>query len=328
MAHHSATRSSAERPNLYAEITDSIIAELEAGRAPWVQPWEAARAPLTMPKNAATGRRYSGINILILWRAVIMRGFEHQSWLTFRQALKLGGNVRKGEHGTTVVYADRFTPDDERRRARAEGREADSIPFLKRFTVFSVEQCEGLPEETYAPPPPIPAGMILPHAKALIDATGAEFRIGGAEAFPDKNLVVVDLGTATTLVAVSRKRDFLGGVIMPGMRLAMESLKSNTAKLMEVDIEVPDTYLGQSTRECIQRGLFFGHLGAMREIVAGYRKELFAGEDVTVIGTGGFSQLFREEKVFDIILPDLVLQGLRLAFVNSKAAQPRAQHAG
>lgn len=152
--------------------------------------------------------------------------------------------------------------------------------------------------------------------------------IGGAEAFPDKNLVVVDLGTATTLVAVSRKRDFLGGVIMPGMRLAMESLKSNTAKLMEVDIEVPDTYLGQSTRECIQRGLFFGHLGAMREIVAGYRKELFAGEDVTVIGTGGFSQLFREEKVFDIILPDLVLQGLRLAFVNSKAAQPRAQHAG
>ena len=193
MAHHSATRSSAERPNLYAEITDSIIAELEAGRAPWVQPWEAARAPLTMPKNAATGRRYSGINILILWRAVIMRGFEHQSWLTFRQALKLGGNVRKGEHGTTVVYADRFTPDDERRRARAEGREADSIPFLKRFTVFSVEQCEGLPEETYAPPPPIPAGMILPHAKALIDATGAEFRIGGAEAFysPSHDFVAV-----------------------------------------------------------------------------------------------------------------------------------------
>jgi type III pantothenate kinase len=143
--------------------------------------------------------------------------------------------------------------------------------------------------------------------------------IGAVEAFPEKNLVVVDLGTATTLVAISRKRDFLGGVIMPGMRLAMESLKSNTAKLMEVDIEVPDTYLGQSTRECIQRGLFFGHLGAMREVIAGYRKELFAGEDVTVIGTGGFSQLFRDEKIFDIILPDLVLQGLRLAYVNSKA---------
>jgi type III pantothenate kinase len=150
--------------------------------------------------------------------------------------------------------------------------------------------------------------------------------IGAVEAFPDKNLVVVDLGTATTLAAVSRKRDFLGGVIMPGMRLAMESLKSNTAKLMEVDIEVPDTYLGQSTRECIQRGLFFGHLGAMREIIDGYRKELFAGEDVTVIGTGGFSQLFRDERVFDIILPDLVLQGLRLAYVNSKTQVAGRQH--
>ncbi len=149
--------------------------------------------------------------------------------------------------------------------------------------------------------------------------------IGGVEAFPDKNLIIADLGTATTLAAVSRKRDFLGGIIMPGMRLAMESLKSNTAKLMEVDIEVPDTYLGQSTRECIQRGLYFGHLGAMREIIAGYRKELFDGETVTVVGTGGFSQLFRDEKVFDIILPDLVLQGVRLAFVNSKAAQARQQ---
>lgn len=148
--------------------------------------------------------------------------------------------------------------------------------------------------------------------------------IGGVEAFPDKNLIIVDLGTATTLAAVTRKRDFLGGAIMPGMRLAMESLKTNTAKLMEVDIEAPETYLGQSTRECIQRGLYFGHLGAMREIIAGYRRELFDGEIVTVIGTGGFSQLFRDEKVFDVILPDLVLQGLRLAYVNSKAAQGKA----
>lgn len=144
--------------------------------------------------------------------------------------------------------------------------------------------------------------------------------IGGVEAFPDKNLIIIDLGTATTMAAITRKRDFLGGIIMPGMRLAMESLKSNTAKLMEVDIEVPDTYLGQSTRECIQRGLFFGHLGAMREIIAGYKRELFAGEDVTVIGTGGFSQLFREGHLFDIILPDLVLQGIRLAYVNSSAS--------
>jgi type III pantothenate kinase len=144
--------------------------------------------------------------------------------------------------------------------------------------------------------------------------------IGGVEAFPQKNLIIADLGTATTLVAVSKKADFLGGIIMPGMRLSMEALKSNTAKLMEVDIETPPTYLGQSTRECIQRGLYFGHLGAMREVVSGYRNELFPGEETVVIGTGGFSQLFKDQKIFDAILPDIVSQGIRIAYENSKAA--------
>mgnify|MGYP002137375798 CR=1 FL=1 len=99
-----------DRANLYDEITDKIVAELEAGRVPWVQPWgtTAAKAPLAMPKNASTGRHYSGLNVLILWGAVIERGFPCQSWLTFRQALSLGGTVMKGERGTTVVYADRF----------------------------------------------------------------------------------------------------------------------------------------------------------------------------------------------------------------------------
>ncbi len=102
-------RTGQDRASLYDEITDKIIAELEVGRVPWVQPWgtAAAKAPLAMPKNAATSRQYSGINVLILWGAVIERGFAGQSWLTFRQALALGGHVRKGERGTTVVYADR-----------------------------------------------------------------------------------------------------------------------------------------------------------------------------------------------------------------------------
>jgi type III pantothenate kinase len=147
--------------------------------------------------------------------------------------------------------------------------------------------------------------------------------IGAVDAFPNKNCIIADLGTATTLVAVTKKADFLGGVIMPGMRLSMEALKSNTAKLMEVDIEEPGTYMGQSTRECIQRGLYWGHLGAMREIVAGYRKELFPDEEVVVIATGGFSQLFRDQKIFDVILPDLVSQGIRIAYENSKAAQTK-----
>src|ERR1700685_4870456 len=157
-------RTGQDRAGLYQEITGKIIAELEAGRVPWVQPWgtAAAKAPLAMPKNAATRRQYSGINVLILWGAVIERGFSGQSWLTFRQALGLGGNVRKGERGPTVVYADRFVPSDERRRAAETGDEAQAISFLKRFAVFTTDQCDGLPEDVASVAPPPPAGLIEP----------------------------------------------------------------------------------------------------------------------------------------------------------------------
>lgn len=174
-----------DRASLYDEITGRIIAELEEGRLPWVQPWgtSAARASLALPRNAATARCYSGINVLILWGAVIQHGYPSQHWLTFRQAQSLGGSVRKGEHGTTVVYADRFTPQDERRRARETGDEAQSIAFLKRFTVFNVAQCDGLPEEIVKAAPPPPAGVIEPRVEALIRNTGIAFRIGGDRAF-------------------------------------------------------------------------------------------------------------------------------------------------
>ncbi len=174
-----------DRTNLYSEITDKIIAELEAGRVPWVQPWgtTAAKAPLGLPKNASTDRQYSGINVLLLWGAVIERGFSGQSWLTFRQALSLGGNIRKGERGTTVVYADRFVPEDEKRRARETGEDAQAIPFLKRFTVFNTDQCENLPEDVATGAPPVPAGLIEPRVEALIAATGTDFHIGGNRAF-------------------------------------------------------------------------------------------------------------------------------------------------
>ena len=148
-------RTGQDRTGLYQDITDKIIAELEVGRVPWVQPWASATAPLDMPHNAATRRRYTGINILILWATVIERGFSGHAFLTFRQALALGGHVRKGETGMTVVYAHRFTPGEERRRADEDGRRPGSIPFLKRFTVFSTDQCDGLPERIAAPPPPV-----------------------------------------------------------------------------------------------------------------------------------------------------------------------------
>jgi antirestriction protein ArdC len=187
-------RSGSGRADLYDEITNSIIAELEAGRVPWVQPWRTSvAAPVGLPKNLATGRSYSGINVLILWGALAAAGFAEQSWLTFRQAAGLGGHVLRGERGTTVVYADRFVPENEQRRAAETGDDPHAIPFLKRFTVFNVAQCEGLPAEMSAIAPAIEPSLIEPRVMALIKATGIEFRIGGSRAFymPSQDYVQV-----------------------------------------------------------------------------------------------------------------------------------------
>jgi antirestriction protein ArdC len=186
-------RTDERRQSVYAEVTRRVIAELEQGRLPWVQPWDSAACGCAMPANAATGRFYSGINVLILWGAVVAGGYASQRWLTFRQALGAGGCVRRGEKGTTICYADRFTPKGEQDRARDEDREARQVAFLKRFTVFNVEQCEGLPEALTEAPVLSEERETIPHAEALIAATGADFRIGGDRAFyaPALDLVVV-----------------------------------------------------------------------------------------------------------------------------------------
>lgn len=187
-------RQEESRASLYDEVTARIITELEAGRLPWVQPWgrDGATSP-GLPRNALTARPYSGVNVLILWGAVIENGWPSQSWLTFRQALEAGGCVRKGERGQTVVYADRFTPEAERERASREGGDPKAVPFLKRFTVFNVAQCEGLRAGLADDPAPLPEREIVPVAEEVIAASGVEFRIGGAEAFyaPDPDFVQV-----------------------------------------------------------------------------------------------------------------------------------------
>lgn len=141
--------------------------------------------------------------------------------------------------------------------------------------------------------------------------------IGAVNAYKDHNIIIVDMGTATTVCAVSKKSDYLGGTIFPGMRLAMESLRMNTAKLMEVDIETCDSYLGKTTKESIQAGLYFAQLGALKEVVVGIKQEVFKNQTVRIIGTGGFAQLYKDQALFDVILPDLVLQGLCKAYEYS-----------
>lgn len=184
----------ASRADLYSEVTQRIIAELEAGRLPWVKAWgKCGGTGPGLPRNALTGRAYSGVNVLILWGAVIEDGWPSQSWLTFRQAIEAGGRVRKGERGRCVVYADRFTPEAEKARVEREGGEAKAIPFLKRFTVFNVAQCDGLRDGLASDPEPLPAREIVPLAEDVIAAAGVPLRIGGDRAFyaPGPDLVQV-----------------------------------------------------------------------------------------------------------------------------------------
>ncbi|MCC4231586.1 ssDNA-binding domain-containing protein [Sphingobium soli] len=173
----------ADRQSLYGEVTARVIAELEEGRLPWVQPWDSARCPCTMPHNAVSGRVYSGINILILWCEAVERQFSSQRWLTYKQAEQAGGHVRRGEKGTVICYADRFTPKAEAAKAAGEDREARTVAFLKRFTVFNLDQIEGLPEQYDAEPVVPDSVMAIAEVDRLIAASGADFRIGGSEAF-------------------------------------------------------------------------------------------------------------------------------------------------
>ena len=137
--------------------------------------------------------------------------------------------------------------------------------------------------------------------------------IAAAHLYPNKNIIIVDLGTATTFCAVTNEKDYLGGSIIAGLRISMESLESKTAKLPSVEIVSAHEALGRSTVESIQSGLYYGHLGAIRELSERISKECFQGAKPMVIGTGGFAHLYEKEKIFDAILPDLVLKGMLIA---------------
>jgi type III pantothenate kinase len=137
--------------------------------------------------------------------------------------------------------------------------------------------------------------------------------IGAAHLHPGRHLIIVDLGTATTFDVVRGGRDYLGGIILPGLRIGMEALERNTARLPTVEIVPAAELVGRSTVESIQSGLYYGHRAIVRELTREIRDQCFPNEPVIVIGTGGFSRLFEREQLFDVVLPDLVLVGLEHA---------------
>ncbi len=142
-------------------------------------------------------------------------------------------------------------------------------------------------------------------------------RIAGAIAamrrHPKQNVLVVDCGTATTIDVVTADADYLGGVILPGVGVSAAALASNTAKLPRVEIARPESVLGRTTIESIQSGLYHGHIGAIRHILGALQKEAFPDAKPRIVGTGGFIRMFEAEGLFDEIVPELVLWGLKKA---------------
>lgn len=170
------------RIDIYTRVTEKIVADLERGVRPWMKPWNAEHAAgrITRPLRA-NGLPYKGINILMLWAEAFAKGYACPIWMTYRQALELNGQVRKGEHGSLVVYADRFKRIETGERGEEIDRE---IPFLKGYTVFNCEQIDDLPPHFYARavPPAADLQRIQP-AEAFAAKTGATIRHGGSQAY-------------------------------------------------------------------------------------------------------------------------------------------------
>jgi antirestriction protein ArdC len=172
-----------ERQDIYTRITNQIVGHLEKGVRPRVRPWntEHAAGRITRPLRH-NGKPYSGINVLSLWASAMAQNFAAPIWMTFKQASELDAHIRKGEKGSLVVYADSIKRKETDEQT---GDEIDrEIPFLKGYTVFNVEQIDGLPEVHYAKAAPTldPVARI-DHAEKFFAALGATIRHGGNRAF-------------------------------------------------------------------------------------------------------------------------------------------------
>jgi antirestriction protein ArdC len=170
------------RKDIYTRVTERIIHDLEQGVRPWLKPWNAGHTAgrITRPLRH-NGTPYRGMNVLLLWGEAVAKGYASPFWMTYKQAQELGAQVRKGEHGSLVVYANRITKTETNEAGEDTERE---IPFLKGYTCFNVEQIDGLPQHYYAKPEnPLPASERIATVDGFIKATGAAIRHGGNSAY-------------------------------------------------------------------------------------------------------------------------------------------------
>jgi antirestriction protein ArdC len=193
--HDNAQSDQSPKQDVYACITAKLVAALKGGVRPWVRPWnaehEAGRITRPLGHN---GQPYTGINILSLWVSARVQGFAAPTWMTYRQAVQLGAHVRRGEKGSPVVYANSMKRNETDADSGVEV--ARDVHFLKSYTVFNVEQIEGLPVQYTAPASPrLDVSARIARAERFFGATGATLAHGGNRAFyrPSTDSIVLPL---------------------------------------------------------------------------------------------------------------------------------------
>nr|WP_318681511.1 type III pantothenate kinase [uncultured Treponema sp.] len=165
----------------------------------------------------------------------------------------------------------------------------------------------------------IKTGLKLRYANPKeIGADRIAAAIGAVSIHPETDIIVIDMGTATTIDVVTKDKEYLGGAIIPGLKISVEALANGTAKLPVVEIAKPEHSLGNNTIEAIQSGIFYSHVGGLKELCHQYQQSIFEGKKPLVLGTGGFSRIFEETKLFDEIFPELVLLGIKKALEFNK----------
>ncbi len=162
--------------NLNEEITKKILSKLEHGVIPWRRPWRSFGSG-AMPRNAISNRPYSGANVVLLWIDAADKGYDCPKWLTYKQALEAGGNVRRGEKSSQIAYIGNITRPD------VQTGDLRSIPFLKGYAVFNLQQCDGLDHLINNTPRAINPGRRDELADEFIKMTGAEVRHGESRAY-------------------------------------------------------------------------------------------------------------------------------------------------
>ncbi|MDV0621273.1 zincin-like metallopeptidase domain-containing protein [Klebsiella variicola subsp. variicola] len=172
---YSKTKFSKAKTDIYQTVTNNIIAALEAGVKPWSCPWQRVSGISGLPSNFATGIAYSGMNIMLLWCSASKQGFGDSRWMTYKQAQAVGGQVRKGEHGTIAIFYTTLEKEN-------EDGEIDHIPMLKTFNLFNIEQIDGFPLTTETVNPEATFDP-LPEAENLFRKSGANIIEKGQNAF-------------------------------------------------------------------------------------------------------------------------------------------------